>query len=569
MKLGLSSDFGSPHHWERMVDFATRNKVDRLVYWGNYSVPGATTPCLFTPWPGAVSAEQHVLREGVRDSMAYAAQLTHRAGKEFWYVYQVLMLPPIEQSKQAWPTLFNEHGEPDMAHPLVEEIIRYQLNEALRIAPHLHGLELWICEGANIVLSDLKHQTISLDQIVERIMGIVDDFCREKGLRLAVDLHTAGGHKATVNALLASAARRPHVLVSGDNVIGDFQLHSPFNSLLQHAVRTNPVQVHFDLNGEYWGRNFTPTVALAQYTRHLAAARAIHAEYVDGRIATIHSINSRYDHVLPSRRKFYPALLNLQPGAPLPSNIDICCFDTLGGFNAEYFLRHARDPEVQTGPVVREFLASEFGPEVCALAWLLENLEPVNGRIFFSDKNYSGAQSLLPYVWLTGFWALDVHCTAPAGTPLTAVEAATTSGECGPAAFAGWPVALNHCVAGPQAIVAEKKLAVAETRAFLELARQATAHFSSVSRDFVVRQFIDLERRARTAAVLQEAMVHYFHIKRGVTNGAIPDRKRLAELLPELLTLSAEWLQHYPDDRWSMSGWLKEWHKTIMPSLTA
>ncbi len=559
MKLGLSTDFGASHHWERLMDFASRNDVDRLVYWGNYAVPGATTPCLFTPWPGAVSAEQRVLRQGVRESMHYAAQLTQRAGKEFWYVYQVLMLPPVEQSRQAWPALFNAHNEPDMAHPLVKEIIHYQLDEALAVAPNLHGLELWICEGANIILSHLKHQSVTLEQIVERILGIVDDYCQAKGLRLAVDLHTAGGHKPTLDAILAAAFRRPHVLVSGDNVIGDFHLHLPFNAHLQNAARTNPVQVHFDLNGEYWGRNFTPTVALAQYTRHLAEARAIGAEYVDGRIATIHNCGSPHDHVLPSRRHFYPALRQLPPGATPPPNIEVCCFDTLGGFNAEYFLRHARDPAVRPGPVVRDFLATEFGADVGAMAWLLENLEPVNGRIFFSDKNYSGAQSLLPYEWLMPFWAIDRHLVAPAGTPLNPTDAG--------AAFAGWPVPVDHRVAGPQAQIAEKQLAVAETQAFLELARQATTHFAPAHRDFVMRQFTDLVRRARAGAVLLEAMAHHFHLQAGQTNGAIPDRRRLAELLSEMLTLAGEWRQHYPDDRWRIADGLESWHRRIEPSL--
>jgi len=189
MKLGLSTDFGAPHHWERLVDFATRHEVDRLVFWGNYSVPGATTPCSFSPWPGAVNAEQRAIRQGVRECMADAARRTYRADKEFWYCFQVLMLPPLEQSRQAWPALFNAQGEPDMAHPLVEEILHYQLDEALAIAPHLHGLELWICEGASIILSSLRHQSLTVAQMIERILGIVDDYCREKGLRLTVDEH--------------------------------------------------------------------------------------------------------------------------------------------------------------------------------------------------------------------------------------------------------------------------------------------------------------------------------------------------------------------------------------------
>jgi hypothetical protein len=570
MKLGLSTDYGSSHHWERLIQFAERHDVDRLVFWGDYSFAGFTPPCLFSPWPEALNAEQRLARQHVRDRMADAARRTAGSGREFWYVFQVLMLPPIEQSKKVWPELFNAHGEPDMSHPLIGKLIRHQLDDLLTVAPNLHGIELWIMECASIVLSHLRHQSMTVDQMVERVIDIVDGFCREKGLRLAVDLHTAGGHKPMLDAIMTAAARRPHMLVSGDNVIGDFHLKLPFNEHLRKAAGTNPVQVHFDLNGEYWGRNFTPTVALTQYTEHIAAARALGAEYLDGRISTGHDCGAPHDNILPSRRKFYPALRDLKPGTPLPPDIQVCCFDTLGGFNAEYFLRHARDTEVQTGAVVREFLATEFGPDVGALAWLLGNLEPVNGRIFFTDKNYAGAQSMLAHGWLEAFWAMDVHFTAPAGTPLTAAEAATTRDQStGPAAFFGWPVPVGHRVAGPQAILAEKQLAVAETQAFLELVRQATAHFTVSQREFVVRQFVDLVRRARSAAVVTEVMIHYFHLMRGVTTGAIPDRNRLAELVSELQILSAEWLQHYPDDRWKMAVVLQAWHKTIMPCLTA
>ena len=101
MKLSLSTDFGAPHHWERLVDFATRHEVDRFVFWGDYSVAGFTPPYSFAPWPGALTTEQLAIRQGVRARMAEAAQRTHRAGKEFWYCFQVLMLPTVEQSRQA------------------------------------------------------------------------------------------------------------------------------------------------------------------------------------------------------------------------------------------------------------------------------------------------------------------------------------------------------------------------------------------------------------------------------------------------------------------------------------
>ena len=33
-KLSLSTDFGAPAHWGRVVEFARTHSVSRLVYWG-------------------------------------------------------------------------------------------------------------------------------------------------------------------------------------------------------------------------------------------------------------------------------------------------------------------------------------------------------------------------------------------------------------------------------------------------------------------------------------------------------------------------------------------------------
>ena len=82
------------------------------------------------------------------------------------------------------------------------------------------------------------------------------------------------------------ARKYQDVIVSADNTIGDYHLHLPFNQHLQRASRTNRVIVNFDLNGEYWGKNFVPTTAINQYEKHIEEARKINAKYINGRIAT-------------------------------------------------------------------------------------------------------------------------------------------------------------------------------------------------------------------------------------------------------------------------------------------
>ena len=96
-----------------------------------------------------------------------------------------------------------------------------------------------------------------------------------------------------VEALLKAARAYPDIMVTGDNVIGDFHIHLPFNQHLWRAAQTNPVQVCFDLYGEYWGRSFFPTSALSQYEEHLAIARRMGAQWVNGRISTGHDKATR------------------------------------------------------------------------------------------------------------------------------------------------------------------------------------------------------------------------------------------------------------------------------------
>jgi hypothetical protein len=96
----------------------------------------------------------------------------------------------------------------------------------------------------------------------------------------SVDLHTAGGDPNTRNGLLRAAQRHSDIIISADNVIGDFNPFLPFHASLVEAAKTNPIAVHFDFNGEYWGRNFVPTSALNQYGAHIEEARHLGAVYL-------------------------------------------------------------------------------------------------------------------------------------------------------------------------------------------------------------------------------------------------------------------------------------------------
>ncbi|MCG3147423.1 MAG: hypothetical protein PCFJNLEI_00863 [Verrucomicrobiae bacterium] len=526
MKLQLSTDFGSQHHWERLVAFAREHGVQRLVFWGNYAAAGFTSPFLFTKYPGWLTEAERAKREGVRRKMAAAAELTRQAGIEFGYCFQVLMVPDPKRGPREF---FNEHGEPDMAGTAVYRLIEEQFDDLLTIAPKLAGVELWVMECASVIISNLQHQSISIAEIYRRIAETVFRKCRHHGLDMTVDLHTAGGHREALEGLLAAARANREIIVSADNVVGDFHLHLPFNLHLWRAAATNPVLVHFDLNGEYWGRNFYPTSALQQYAAHLREARQLGAVAVNGRISTGHDAGSPHFNVLPSRRHYYP------------TRQEVCCFDTLGGFNAEFF---CAGEDADPAKVVRDFLRREFGEPVDELAQIFLEVEAVNARIFYAGQNYFNAQSILPVPYLATFWALEEQLTAAPGEPFVRPD----NPRAGRAAFAGWPIVPGLRATGLRALISEKQEAVADAEKLASRAGVATAHLPPEQRDFIRRHFEDWVLYAKAAAALLEAMGRHF-------TGQPPK--------VNLPVLAAAWRQRQPHDEWRVAAVLMEWHSLI------
>ena len=170
-RLQLSTDFGSTRHWERLIAFAKSNQVGRLVFWWDYGAAGVASPFLLEQYPGWLNGAERAASETVRRDMAQAAELSRKAGLEFGYCFQVLMIP---DQQRAPAEFFNPHGEPDMAGEAVYGLIEAQLDEVLAIAPGLAGVELWVMECANVVISRLKRQPLQPRDIFGRIVGVLN-----------------------------------------------------------------------------------------------------------------------------------------------------------------------------------------------------------------------------------------------------------------------------------------------------------------------------------------------------------------------------------------------------------
>ncbi len=566
MKLGLSSDFGTPEHWRRLVDFASAHGVSQLVHWTVGRGCYAGRPFLFPKYPGLLGAEERQHVQVMRENLRQAAAMCREAGIGFWFSFHAIMMPPAAQWGAAGEGLFNAAGEPDMRSPRIYELLQDQVDELLELAPNLTGLELWIEEGSEVVVSEFQHQTVPMEEYLDRIVGAVHEQCVRHNLEMSVDLHVMGGHRFAVDSLLVAARKRPAILVSADDTFGDFNLHSPFNVHLCRAATSNPLLVHFDVHSEYWGRNFYPSVNLSQLAQHLEEARALGAAYVNARIATIHDSWSPHANVLPGRRALYPQLARVRDGEPLPTDLELCCFDTLGGFNAEFFCRRAKDPTASPRETVCEFLRGEFGMDLPELAEVFLDVEGVAARVYYAGQGTFTAQSVLPDMGLVlGWFAHGEVMTTKAGAAfaypfaqgMPSLRIPYHAGMVGP----------SYRAVGPAALVEEKRQALADAEDLLARARPAVAKLEADAQRFILQKFEDFAFFARAAHVVLEAEVHYFHMCTNKTNPGFPDARRMNELVPVLANFAAQWDQRQPHDEYHISRRLREWHKELIKSL--
>lgn len=562
MKLSLSTDFGTPAHWDRLVDFASRHGVQRLVFWGDFGcgLSRFLGPYLYPKHPQLVPDNLRGAIQQLRDWMAYAGRLTHDAGMEFWYVFQALEVPDPDHTRQILPDLFNADNEPDMSGELVYRIIRDQIDELKGITQYITGIETWIMECAPLCLSRLRHQQMPSDVILGQVVDTIYQQVSRHTMRMSMELHTAGGDIVALSAFKRTAQRYPDIIIGADDVIGDFSLHLPFNAHLIEAAKTNPIQVNFDLNGEYWGRNFIPTCALQHYEERIETARALNPVYINGRVCTGHDTWSPYANILPSRRCYYPAIAKINTHTEIPGDVKITCTDTLGGMNAEFFCRRVHDAHVQPKQVAEEFLMREFGPKAKPLTAVFIRLQAVLAGIFFTDKNYEFVQSIPLNERVMSMFAVGEQMTCPEGAPFPPV-----SRDDDPSwyerkvAFAGWPVPAGHHCAGPEAIIQEKYRALAEAHELLDTVVSVCDQLDKADAAFLTTQFEDLVSYAQASQLLTEAQVHYYNLQHDTQYGNIPDLPRLQALTDEIDTRAAAWLERYPVDRYNLASSLRSW----------
>ncbi|HBO45221.1 MAG TPA: hypothetical protein DD670_15095 [Planctomycetaceae bacterium] len=539
LKLALSTDFGNENHWRRVIDFAKTHDVERLVYWSYGEICGFPTPWTYPGRPADfLEAGERDTALQVQASLRRSAKMTSEAGVEFWYVYQALMMPDLKRLRQVAPELLNSHGEPDMAGDAMYAFIAGQLDELHSLAPEIDGIEVWIMECANVQIFRLAHQPISTAEIIERLVATIYDACRKHGWKMTLDLHTAAGNTQTLQAILDAAKKRPDIIISGDNVIGDYSLVLPFNEHLREAAKTNPVCVHFDLNGEYWGRNYVPTSALSQYERDIEEARRLGVESVNGRVSTAHDHWSPHGNILPRYQKEYPPYEN--------QCLQVSCTDTLGRLNAHFFCRRARDPGVTREQAAKEFLVEQFSESAEALVPVFLKVEEVNRGIFNMGRNYFAAQSVVRAPWHYPLWGWDEYMTSPADTPFP--TAAMHARKRGMAAFAGWPTPVGHRTPGPRAILAEKAEAQRTAEQLLEQVKVVGASLDSTDREFLVRQFEDLVLFAQIYRLAAEVDVNATLLNRNIAIDGLPDREGLDRAVKELRDVRAEWKTRYPAD---------------------
>lgn len=590
MKLSLSSDYGTPEHWSKLVEFAKRYDVDRLVYWGDSCTgrnkfSGFTPPFLYPEYPELNQKIKEPFKEAVykiRDYFQKAYEMTVKNNMEFWYVFQVLQFPDIgfnpgshlvnvdlEPLREIYPDLINPDNEVDMSSEFVYEFIGKQIDELFELAPALSGIELWIMERATVKIARLKKQRISTDEIIANIVNTIHQHLAPRNCKMDVDLHTSGGETRTLHSLMNAARKHNDILVSADNTIGDYHLHLPFNNHFKEAVKSNPVIVNFDLNGEYWGKNFVPTSAINQYESHIEEARKINAVYVNGRVATENDMRNPHANILPAQKKYYPALSGISDDKALPPDLRIPCIDTLNAFNAIYFCLKCKNTDTDKKIVIREFMHKELGlsmesPSLEKLTNIFLNLEKTLKKIFYVDKNLYHGQSLLCQDLFIPVYAIDTHLTTPEGTLFPTPEAIEeTNNSVHPVAFKGWPVPEGHICSGPEKIICEKEVALAESSAMLRDIIEISENLDADNRIFLRKLFADMEIFAKAFLALSTAHIHYFMLRDKKKVSDFPDKAKLKSALEFMRETANEWKEKYPEDRYSLHKTLSEWINTI------
>jgi hypothetical protein len=258
-------------------------------------------------------------------------------------------------------------------------------------------------------------------------------------------------------------------------------------------------------------------------------------------------------------------LAKVSDTAPLPTNLEIACTDTLARVEAEYFCRRANDPTTPPQDSVLDSLCREFGAEARNLVPTYLRLEHCLGNLFFADKNYYGFQSVLPDAGNMVLGYLSKQITLPEGTEFpTAGLRKEISAKTGyKFAFDGWPVPVGHLCGGPGAILFDKEQGLAEAEEIARQAKEVLPHFAAGDRIYLERLFEDLVYFARARRWLLEAQIQYFGAKHGLPGDVRPDPARLQAAVEKVRGIAAEWSARYPGGRYLLAERLEPWIKTM------
>jgi hypothetical protein len=429
--LCLESNYGTPGHWARLVEHAREVRATRLVWvWTHPTRGNLVLPPIYR-WLPAFHGARDWRAEGVldcRSDLAAAAEMTHQAGMEFYLWYAVLHfnLSQRERLPQQLPELFNGQDVPDAGRPFFSYFVKEQLREVYRDFPMVDGVVLWMCENSDFdplrlsqyASSPQAGSTSRLRLVLDGAVDAIRACCREEGRGMVADIHSAGGDLAVTQAMIESYARYPELVVQTDATWGDYSLTCPTSVLIPEIIKHNPLQVNFDCYGEYFGRNFVPTIYLNWIKRHWDNARAMAGDKlvgIDGRVSTAHDNWSPLYEILPRFRPLFPAapadnhrLKLTKDGKPV--YLEISSFETLCTVHPAALQQLHEAGEFEPLSVIREMCAREFGSDTANdLAALLAEVETILVDIFYINKLYFGTQSVLPNPG-RGQWVAEAHC---------------------------------------------------------------------------------------------------------------------------------------------------------------
>lgn len=179
-------------------------------------------------------------------------------------------LPAIERHYPDW---LNAAGEPDFSKDCFYDFMAAEIDQFFTEIPGVDGLTCFNCECSVFTPSVLRHQDISITEIVERAVDTVYGVCAKHGKRMVHDIHSGGANEEMSRAIIAACRKHPEIVIGADCTYSDWQFFLDTTPWVPEMKKNNPFYISFDVAGEFFGKGVMLGGWPGWITKHFANIR--------------------------------------------------------------------------------------------------------------------------------------------------------------------------------------------------------------------------------------------------------------------------------------------------------